>query len=359
MLARVRIVIILNVNARVLVVLVVNVNAIMNRKQRRAKTKVESKAEAKPYDPLENSNDQPFKDHMLHMKEAHDIGHLLWLLNTGRLALPYHNHHEEALNLKLPFDIISKNYYDTNPNIVVIDDFLNLEALQKLKDYCLEFPFWNTLYGRGYLGAFRQNGFMPQVLETLSLEMVQNMPEIFNTPNKRNLGQMWAFKYESKCPGIDVHADFAAINVNFWITPTEANADYDKEKGVGKTGGMWIWDAGAPPDWDFTKYNGDDKNEVMEYLKKQQSKAVYIPYKYNRCVMFDSNLFHKTADVNFLPGFDNKRINVTMLFGHRENTGVEPQDMLEAAELRKLTSKRVLENLDLETGKVKSSMEVV
>ena len=86
---------------------------------------------------------------------------------------------------------------------------------------------------------------------------------------------------------------------------------------------------------------------------------MYIPYKYNRCVLFDSNLFHKTADVNFLPGFDNKRINVTMLFGTRENTGAEPQDMLEAAELRKLTSKRVIENIDLDTGNIKSSMEEV
>ena len=101
------------------------------------------------------------------------------------------------------------------------------------------------------------------------------------------------------------------------------------------------------------------KNEVIEYLEKQQSKAIYIPYKYNRCVLFDSNLFHKTADVNFLPGFDNKRINVTMLFGHRENTGVEPQDMLEAAELRKMTSTPVLEHLNLETGEIKSSMEEV
>ena len=48
----------------------------MNRKQRRAKEKTK-----KEYNPLENSNDQPFKDHMLHMKEAHDVGHLLWLLN--------------------------------------------------------------------------------------------------------------------------------------------------------------------------------------------------------------------------------------------------------------------------------------
>jgi hypothetical protein len=50
--------------------------------------------------------------------------------------------------------------------------------------------------------------------------------------------------------------------------------------------------------------------------------------------------------VNFFPGFDNKRINVTMLFGQRENTGVEPQDMLEANELRKQTSTPVLDMLE-------------
>ena len=327
----------------------------MNRKQRRAKAK-ETKKE---YNPLENSNDQPFKEHMLHMKEAHDIGQLLWLLNSGRLVLPHHNHNEGAINKKLPFNIVEENYYKTKPNIVVIDDFMNLEALQKLKDYCLEFPFWNTIYGRGYLGAFRQNGFNPQVLETLALEMVQNLPKIFNTTNKRNLAQMWAFKYESKCPGIDVHADFAAVNVNFWITPTEANRDYDKEKDIGKTGGMWIWDAGAPVDWDFNRYNGDNKDEVLEYLDKQQSKAVYIPYKYNRCVLFNSNLFHKTADVNFLPGFDNKRINVTMLFGQRENSGVEPQDMIEAAKLRESTSVPVLDNMNLETGAIDTTLQEV
>ena len=329
----------------------------MNRKQRRAKDKTKSKTQ-KEYSPLENSNDQPFKEHMLHMKEAHDVGQLLWLLNTGRLILPYHEHPEGALNLKLPFEEIQENYHNTTPNIVVIDDFMHLEALQKLKKYCLEFPFWNTIYGRGYLGAFRENGFSPQTLSTLSYEMVKYLPKIFDDTNKRNLSQMWAFKYESKCPGIDIHADFAAVNVNFWITPTEANRDYDKERDVGKTGGMWIWDTGAPPDWDFTRYNGDDKNEVIKYLEENNSNAVYIPYKYNRCVMFDSNLFHKTADVNFLPGFDNKRINVTMLFGQRENTGVEPQDMIQAAELRKSTSKPVLDMFKYDTDRLKDDAVV-
>ena len=99
-------------------------------------------------------------------------------------------------------------------------------------------------------------------------------------------------------------------------------------------------------------YNGDDKTEVLDFLEEKNSNAVYIPYKYNRCVMFDSNLFHKTAEVNFLPGFDNKRMNVTMLFGQRENTGVEPQDMIEADELRKATSTPVLESLQYDMDRL-------
>ena len=59
------------------------------------------------------------------------------------------------------------------------------------------------------------------------------------------------FKYDSSLTGINMHADFAAVNVNFWITPDEANLDPD-------SGGLVIWDKAAPLDWDFAKYNNDE-----------------------------------------------------------------------------------------------------
>jgi hypothetical protein len=34
-------------------------------------------------------------------------------------------------------------------------------------------------------------------------------------------------------------------------------------------------------------------------------------------VIFDSNLFHESDAVRFRPGYENHRINVTMLFGQR------------------------------------------
>ena len=117
----------------------------MNRKQRRSKAK---NKKSKEYSPLENSNDQPFKDHMLHMKEAHDVGHLLWLLNTGKLILPYHEHPVGALNLKLPFDDIEENYYKTTPNMVE-GTWVHSERMGSLlKHYPLYLWKWYNIYLR-------------------------------------------------------------------------------------------------------------------------------------------------------------------------------------------------------------------
>ena len=50
---------------------------------------------------------------------------------------------------------------------------------------------------------------------------------------------MWGFKYDSSLNGIDILADSAAVNVNFWITPDEANNDP-------ASGGLVLWDVAAP-----------------------------------------------------------------------------------------------------------------
>ena len=35
-------------------------------------------------------------------------------------------------------------------------------------------------------------------------------------------------------------------------------------------------------------------------------------------VIYNSDLFHRTDDIRFREGFENRRINVTMLYGRRE-----------------------------------------
>jgi hypothetical protein len=124
------------------------------------------------------------------------------------------------------------------------------------------------------------------------------------------LTQLWAFKYDSQLPGIGIHADAAAINVNFWITRDEANLDPT-------SGGLVIWDKAAPLDWDFIKYN-TDTTAAREFLAQAGATSVTVPYRSNRAIIFDSNLFHETDRIAFKEGYLNRRINITLLYGRRE-----------------------------------------
>jgi hypothetical protein len=190
---------------------------------------------------------------------------------------------------------------------VVIDDLLTPEALEKLRRFCLDSTVWRQVYDGGYLGAFPEHGFAPPLLAQIAEELRAVYPAIIDD---YPLLHFWAFKYDSSLYGIKKHADFAAVNVNFWITPDEANLDPDH-------GGLVVWDAAAPLDWNFAKYNAAE-DDITSFLAAQNSKPVTVPYRANRAVIFDSDLFHETDIISFKPGYENRRINVTLLFGRRQ-----------------------------------------
>jgi len=144
-------------------------------------------------------------------------------------------------------------------------------------------------------------------------ELRKKFPEIFKD---YPIYQIWAYKYDSRAKnhssllgGINVHADFAAVNVNFWITPSDSNLNPD-------SGGLIVYDVEAPKEWDFKTYNNDEM-KIRKELKKSKGNTKVIPYKGNRAVVFNSNLFHETDKYEFKDGYENRRINVTMLFGIR------------------------------------------
>jgi tetratricopeptide (TPR) repeat protein len=204
---------------------------------------------------------------------------------------------------------ISALWESAQPQIVVIDDLLTKEALAKLRRFCLESTVWRQVYDGGYLGAFPEHGFAPPLLAQIAEELRATYPRIIED---YPLLHFWAFKYDSSLNGIKVHADFAAVNVNFWITPDEANLDPEH-------GGLVVWDKAAPLDWDFAKYNAAEE-DITAFLKAQGSKPVTFPYRANRAVIFDSDLFHETDIIRFKPGYENRRINITLLFGRRQKS---------------------------------------
>lgn len=198
---------------------------------------------------------------------------------------------------------------DGNPKIVVIDNLLTDEALQAMRRYCWGSTMWRSVYNAGYIGAFPEQGFNTPLLA----QIVEEFRAVFSDIcGEHALKYIWGFKYDSMLEGIAIHADAAAVNVNFWITPDEANLDP-------QSGGLVVWDVAAPLDWDFAKFNTDE-GAIRDFLARSGAKPVVIPYRANRAVIFDSDLFHQTDTIRFKPGYRNRRINVTLLYGERDTS---------------------------------------
>ena len=188
----------------------------------------------------------------------------------------------------------------------MIDDLLTPQALTALRRFCLGSNIWRHNYPGGYLGALPEYGFACPLLAQIAGEFRDSYPAIFQG---HALNYLWAFKYSSDKPGIRIHADEAAVNVNFWITPDDANLDPAH-------GGLVVWDKAAPLDWNFEKFNVEEK-APRDFLAQSGARAVTVPYRANRAVVFDSDLFHETDSIAFKDGYENRRINVTLLYGRR------------------------------------------
>ena len=154
------------------------------------------------------------------------------------------------------------------------------------------------------------DGLACPLLFQIAKDLRQTFPEIFKN---HQLMQLWAYKYDSRLTGINIHADSAAVNVNFWITPNSANLNPNN-------GGLVVYKAKAPMDWEFKQYNAGGKkghHRIREFLTENDSGKMVVPYNENRIVLFNSSLFHETDAFEFKQGYENRRINVTFLFGGR------------------------------------------
>ncbi len=238
-------------------------------------------------------HDAEQRDYLASQGEAPDCFHIA---GGERLAKP-------AVN-PANAQTIAALWAGSNPRLVVIDNLLTPEALEGLQRFCRGSTIWKKAYRDGYLGAMPDHGFACPLLAQIADELREIFPTIFA---RHGLGQWWGFKYDSSLSGIRIHADQAAVNVNFWITPDEANRNP-------ANGGLVVWDQKPPLDWDFLRSNGDEK-AARDFLAQTGAKPVTVPYRVNRAVIFDSDLFHETDRIEFQDGYLNRRINITMLYG--------------------------------------------
>jgi hypothetical protein len=198
------------------------------------------------------------------------------------------------------------DWHRTHPQIIVVDDLLTPPALEKLRRFCWGSTIWRDTHPEGYLTAMPEHGLACPLIAQIDEEMRAAYPGILGTHQLRYL---WAFKYDSKLSGVGTHADPSLVTFNFWITADEANLDP-------ASGGLTVWDVAAPKDWKTQQYIGDTPG-CQAFLSHANAKAVTIPYRSNRAIVFSSALFHETDRMHFREGYTNRRINITMLYGRR------------------------------------------
>ena len=221
---------------------------------------------------------------------------------------------KSAIGNSLDVNKITEDYFKHEFGLTYIDDFLSPTVLMSLREFLLGSTIWFDFFHKGgYMGAYLPEGLASPLVLQIAEDLREKLPKIFK---HHQLTHLWAYKYDSRAcqknnsfKGINVHADFAAINVNFWITPNSANLDPS-------SGGLVVYNTEAPLEWDFNAYNNNEQKIRDEILKSDQKKTI-VPYNENRAVIFNSNLFHETDKIEFREGYENRRINVTMLFGKR------------------------------------------
>ena len=187
---------------------------------------------------------------------------------------------------------------------VFVDDLLTPQALDSLRRFLLESTIWHDFsHIEGFVASYLEDGLACPLVLQIADDIRRAFPEILGG---HPLSQAWAFKGLDAKAAVDVHADDAAVSVNFWVTPTEANLDPEH-------GGLVICCAPPPDDWEIEDYDAD-REHIVTFLERNGGKSLMVPYRQNRAVLFSSRLFHHSDQPQFATGYENHRINLTLLY---------------------------------------------
>ena len=188
---------------------------------------------------------------------------------------------------------------------IVVDDLLTPDALDSLQRFLLESTIWHDFsHIDGFVASYLEDGLACPLLLQIADELRRAFPDILGA---HRLSQAWAFKGLRPQSAVDVHADDAAVSVNFWVTPTHANLKPER-------GGLVVCRTPPPADWTITDYAADQQR-IVTFLAQKADDSLIAPYRQNRAVIFRSRLFHHSDRPEFASEYENHRINLTLLYG--------------------------------------------
>lgn len=218
----------------------------------------------------------------------------------------------DIINPQINFEAVQTEFRKKRHRVVVIDDVFSEEGLQELRNFLLESTMWMDVK-RGYVGAYLHTGFASPLVAQVEQEIRRNFADLLEGLVLQNA---WAYMYDGNLPGIGAHADDSQLQINIYVTPSEANL-WTSDATL-PSGGLVLYGVGPPKEWGFEKYNSESKNSQIQEILQKSDWNLTIPYLQNRAILFDSTYFHKTDEMRFREGYTNRRINLTFLYGRRE-----------------------------------------
>jgi Tfp pilus assembly protein PilF len=216
---------------------------------------------------------------------------------------------DRAVSERADHDAIVRGFRERATGAVYFDDLLTPKALLGLQRYLLESTVWHDFsHIGGFVASYLEDGLAcPLVLQIVD-ELRGTFPELLA---KHPLSQAWAFKGLESRAAIDAHADDAAVSINFWVTPDAANLNPGH-------GGLLVCRVPPPAAWEVKDYEAD-RERVVAFLEQNAEDTLLVPYRENRAVLFESRLFHRSDAPKFASGYENRRINLTLLFGRHQS----------------------------------------
>ena len=202
---------------------------------------------------------------------------------------------------------VEATFHSRHPGFAWFDGLLTPSALRELWQFCLDSTVWFQMTFKNEVSATLFNGFCCPLLLQIANELRARLPGLLG---KHPLALAWAYKYCGDFSGLGIHADDGAVSVNFWITPDEANLD-------GESGGLILWDREVPESY-LRLERARQPPMIQAIVDAPGTTAVTAPYRCNRAVVFNSMIAHSTDRFRFKDGYENRRINITLLYGHAD-----------------------------------------
>jgi tetratricopeptide (TPR) repeat protein len=214
---------------------------------------------------------------------------------------------EGALSRDWDGAVVERDYRAHAPGFTWFDGLLTPAARQELWRFCVESTIWFQMTFKNEVSATLFNGFCCPLLLQIAKELRQRLPGLLGS---QPLSLAWAYKYCGPFSGLGPHADDGAVAVNFWLTPDEANEDPER-------GGLVIWDKLVSDDY-LRRDRATQARMIQSLIQEPGATAVTVPYRCNRAAVFDGMIAHSTDQFRFKDGYENRRINVTLLYGRTD-----------------------------------------